>query len=142
MQIRDVIPSPVFSFITSVGSTTLATALFWGVFGSCVFGGGCVDTPLPDREPQARLITSWEPLACGEPHRVVIELEDEDGRMLSASVPCELGGLTIDVPTWGVYAGRIYAWSIAGSQATISSVAPVRLEIDAPIVEWRVDTPR
>lgn len=141
MQIRDAVPSPLLSFITWVGSTTFATALVWTLLGSCVFGG-CVDTPLPEREPQARLITSWDPLACGQPHRVVIELEDEDGRMLSASVPCEIGGITIDVPTWGVYAGRIYAWSIAGSQATISSVAPIRLEIDAAVVEWHVDTPR
>jgi hypothetical protein len=141
MHIRDVIPFPVLSFISCVGSTTLATALVWTMFGSCVFGG-CIDTPLPEREPQARLITSWDPLACGAPHRVVIELEDDDGRMLSASVPCELAGVSIDVPTWGIYAGRIYAWSIAGSEATISSVAPVRLEIDNAIVEWHVDTPR
>lgn len=141
MQIRDVIPAPLTAFITWVGSTTLLTAAFWLMFGSCVLSG-CLDAPLPDREPQARLITTWDPLSCGEPHRVAIEIEDDDGRMLSASVPCEIGGMTIDVPSWGVYLGRIYAWSLAGSEATISSVVPVRLEIDMPIVEWNVETPR
>ena len=141
MAPREVIPTPLLSFITWVGSTTLVTALFCATFGAFVISG-CVDTPLPDREPQARLITSWDPLACGSPHRVAIEIEDDDGRRLSASVPCELGGMTIDVPAWGVYRGRIYAWSLAGSEATISSVVPVRLEIDAPVVEWNVETPR
>lgn len=141
MHFRDVIPTPLVSFITWVGSTTLVTALFWATFGTFVIGG-CLDTPLPDREPQARLITSWDPLACGEPHRVAIEIEDDDGRRLSASAPCEIGGVTLDVPAWGVYRGRIYAWSLAGSEATISSVVPVRLEIDAPLVEWNVETPR
>jgi hypothetical protein len=141
MQVRDVIPTPLVAFITWVGSTTLLIALFWAAFGSCVLSG-CVDAPLPDREPQARLVTSWDPLACGSPHRVAIEIEDDDGRMLSTSVPCELGEMTIDVPAWGIYRGRIYAWSLAGSEATISSVVPVRLEIDAPVVEWNVETPR
>ena len=97
---------------------------------------------ITDREPQARLVTSWDPLACGSPHRVAIEIEDDDGRMLSTSAPCELGEMTIDVPVWGVYLGRIYAWSLAGSEATISSVCQVRLEIDAPVVQWNVETPR
>jgi hypothetical protein len=141
MHFRDVIPTPVLSFITWIASTMLASALFWITFGSCV-AGGCIDAPLPDREPQARLVTSWDPLACGSPHRVAIEIEDDDGRMLSTSAPCELGEMTIDVPAWGIYRGRIYAWSIAGNEATISSLLPVRHEIDEPVVQWNVQTPR
>lgn len=104
---------------------------------------GCVDTELPDVEPQARLVVVWDPLACGEPHRVVVELEDERGAPLSRSVPCELGGMTIDVPHWGVYRGEIYAWDLVPSaEAEIRSVIKVRLEIDAPSIHWYVDTPQ
>ena len=103
----------------------------------------CVDTPLPDIEPQARLVTAWDPLLCGEPHRVVIELEDERGADISRSVPCELGMLTLDLPTWGLYRGKISAWDLVPNEtAEIRSVIAARLEIDAPIVHWYVDTPR
>ena len=52
--------------------------------------------------------------------------------------------VTLDIPRWGVYRGRIYAWMLdAGSAAIIRSVMPVRLEIDSPIVQWWVvETPR
>ena len=120
----------------------LGTAIFWMWFGSCVLGG-CVDTPLPDDEPQCRLLMSWDPLACGEPHRVVVELEDFEGAKQSQSVPCELGEMALDIRHFGVYRGRIYAWMLeAGSAAVIRSEMPVQLEIDAPIVQWVVETPR
>jgi hypothetical protein len=125
------------SLATWIGSTIVATAVFWLCFGACV--GGCVDTPLPDIEPQARVVASWDPLLCGDPHRVVIELEDSDGRMLSRSVPCDAGGVTIDIDRWGVYLGRVYAWTFGPE---IRSVSNVRLDVDAPIVLWTVDTPR
>ncbi|HEY5921545.1 MAG TPA: hypothetical protein VIV11_07730 [Kofleriaceae bacterium] len=125
------------AFLTWISSTLVATAAFWMCFGTCV--SGCVDTPLPDPEPQARIVAAWDPLLCGEPHRVVIELEDDDGRKLSRSVPCEVGGITIDVPEWGIYSGRIYAWSLGPE---IRSVTEVRLDVDAPVIFWTVDTPR
>lgn len=125
------------SLATWITSTLLATALFWACFGTCV--SGCVDTPLPDLEPQARIVASWDPLLCGEPHRVVIELEDHDGAKLSKSVPCETGGTTIDIAHWGVYRGRIYAWLLGPE---IRSVVHVRLDVDAPVIFWTVDTPR
>ena len=103
----------------------------------------CVDTPLPDLQPQARLVAAWDPVACGEPHRVVFELEDEHGAPLSRSVPCELGGASLDVPHWGVYRGRVYAWNLEPSEGSeIRSVVAVRVDIDAPIVHWYVETPR
>ncbi|HUS29177.1 MAG TPA: hypothetical protein VMZ53_11720 [Kofleriaceae bacterium] len=145
MQIRDLIPAPIvplFDFVCWVGSVTLATAIFWMLFGTFVLGG-CIDTPLPDVEPQARLLASWDPLSCGDPHRVVIELEDDAGAKLSSSVPCEIGEMHFDIWHWGIYRGRIYAWMLdAGSGAVIRSEKPVRLEIDAPIVQWLVETPR
>lgn len=98
----------------------------------------CLDTPLPDLEPQARIVTIWDPVACGDPYRVVVELEDERGVRFSRSAPCALGGLTIDVPYWGIYVGRIYAWRLGPE---IRSELFVRLEVDAPIVHWVVDTP-
>jgi hypothetical protein len=103
----------------------------------------CIDTPMPDIEPQARLVTAWDPLLCGEPHRVVIELEDERGADISRSVPCELGRLSLDLPMWGIYRGKVYAWDLVPNDtAEIRSVIVARLDIDAPIVHWYVDTPR
>ena len=123
--------------VTWIGSTLLATAVFWLCMGTCVFG--CVDTPLPDVDPQARVVVSWDPLMCGEPHRVAVELEDDNGAPLSRSVPCEAGAITLDIVHWGVYRGRIYAWTLGPE---IRSVTDVRMDIDAPVIFWTVDTPR
>lgn len=128
---------PLLAFGSWIGSTVVVTAAFWLLFGTCV--SGCVDQPLPDLEPQARIVASWDPLLCGDPHRVVVELEDDDGAPLSGSVPCGIGGLTLDVRHWGVYRGRVYAWSLG---PVIRSVLTVRLDVDAPIVSWTLDTPR
>lgn len=128
---------PWRSLATWIGSTLLATTVFWLCFGTCV--SGCVDAPLPDLDPPARLVASWDPLACGDPHRVAIELEDEDGRQVSRSVPCEIGGVTLDLWRWGVYRGRVYAWTLGPD---IRSVVHVRLEIDQPVIFWTLDTPR
>lgn len=114
-------------------SPCLAAIAFWSLFAACVVP----DVP-DDPEPVARLIASWDPLACGEPHRVVLELEDEDGNPLSSSTPCWLGGLAVDVPRWGWYTGRLYTW-VAGQP--IRSIRPVTLAVDAAIVRWQVDTP-
>lgn len=100
---------------------------------------GCLDAPLEPGPAAARLVVDWDPLACGEPHRVVVELADDGGAALSASVPCNLGGLTVDVAHLGVYRGRIYAWALA---APIRSVTALEVMIDAPIVSWPVATPR
>ena len=125
------------SLATWIGSTLLATVLFWATFSTCV--AGCVDAPLPDVEPQARIVAAWDPLLCGDPHRVVIELEDDAGAKLSRSVPCDAGGVTIDIVHWGVYRGRIYAWALGPE---IRSVTYVRLDVDAPVIFWTIDTPR
>lgn len=99
----------------------------------------CIDSPLPDPEPQARIVAAWDPLACGDPHRVVVELEDDLGIPISRSVPCELGGVSLDVPHWGVWRGRIYAWRTGPD---IRSVVSVRIDVDSPIIHWFVDTPQ
>lgn len=110
----------------------LATALFWFTFVACL------DGPLPDEAPIPRVIVSWDPLACGPPHRVVVELEDEAGVSLSGSTPCATGSLTLDAPHFGIYRGRIYAW-VAGE--AIRSVTTVRLAVDDIVVRWIVATP-
>jgi hypothetical protein len=99
----------------------------------------CIDHP-PSFEapPSARVVFSWDPLACGAPHRIVIELEDEAGVPLSSSVPCALGGITVEAPHFGVYLGRLYAWE-AGRP--IRSITPLRLYVDEPIARWIVATP-
>jgi hypothetical protein len=100
---------------------------------------GCTDQPYMESEPQSRIVAGWDPLACGEPHRVAVELEDHLGIPISRSVPCEIGSVTLDVPHWGVWSGRIYAWRIGPD---IRSVLTVRVDVDSPIVHWFVDTPQ
>jgi hypothetical protein len=117
--------------LIGVGSSWFVSCLFWVAFVACI------DAPVDPPEPQSRLVASWDPRACGEPHRVVLELEDEAGARISSSAPCALGGLAIDVLHFGVYRGRIYAWDLGD----ISSVTPVRLDIDEPIVRWLIQTP-
>ena len=105
----------------------------------------CVDLPAgspagEDGEPAvARLVVAWDPLDCGAPHRIVVELVDDDGAEVSASTPCSLGVLTIDVGHLGRYRGRIYAWATA---APVRSAAPIDVAIDQPIVRWDAATPR
>src|SRR5262245_48140242 len=93
----------------------------------------CIDAPVEPDAPFARLVAAWDPLACGDPHRVVVELGDEEGGGVSASTPCNLGGLTLDVAHFGTYRGRIYAWVLG---AAIRSEAAIEVTIDRPIVQW------
>jgi len=122
-------------FLLCVATPWLATFLFWSLFVACI------DAPMPDSEPIARILTTWDPLACGEPHRVVLELEDESGEKLSASTPCAMGSLTLDAPHFGVYWGRIYAWQL-DAEPQARSVMPFRLAVDQSVVRWLVATPR
>ncbi len=112
-------------------SPWIATLLFWSLFAACI------DTPSEPDPPPARLVASWDPLACGEPHRVVLDLEDEAGVRITSSTPCWLGGLALDVEM-GLYRGRIYAWVL---DQPIRSVSAVSIAVDATIVRWQVPTP-
>lgn len=119
----------------------LWSRLWVAVIASTIAGcaAGCIDNPPdPSGEVVARLVAAWDPLACGEPHRVVVELEDATGAMISVSAPCNLGGVTVDVPHQGMYSGRIYAWSL---DAPIRSVMPISIAIEMSIVHWFVSTP-
>jgi hypothetical protein len=116
----------------------LCSPWFAGALVSAALGA-CIDAPLDPGPAAARLVTTWDPLACGDPHRIVIELEDEDGVQISASTPCNIGGLTLDVSHLGGYRGRIYAWAL---EAPIRSITQLELTIDEPIVRWLVATPR
>jgi hypothetical protein len=99
----------------------------------------CVDEPLAPAPTVARLVVSWDPLACGPPHRVVLELEDEDGGSRSDAGPCQLGALAVDISRHGVHRGRLYS-PLPG--APPRSVVLLELVIDAPIVHRHVATPR
>ena len=113
--------------------TVVLTAAFWTCFGACV------DSPMADGPPQAKIIATWDPLQCGDPHRVAVDLADDAGAPLSSSTICAAGGLTLDAPHFGAWHGRIYAWTLGvGEHAT----EPVTLAVDEPIVHWSVDTPR
>jgi hypothetical protein len=99
---------------------------------------GCLDAPVEAGPAVARLVIGWDPLACGEPHRVVVELEDDAGAPRSASAPCNLGGVTVDLAHEGVYRGRVYAWAL---DAPVRSVMAIEVTVDEAIVQWRVATP-
>jgi DMSO/TMAO reductase YedYZ molybdopterin-dependent catalytic subunit len=98
----------------------------------------CLDAPQDGATGVARLIVAWDPLACGVPHRVAIELADDEGASVSASTPCNLGGLAVDVPRYGVYRGRIYAWALA---APVRSEMAIEIDIDQTIVHRDIATP-
>jgi hypothetical protein len=98
----------------------------------------CIDGPGDSGPSVARLVVMWDPLACGEPHRVAVELADEAGVMVAASTPCNLGGLTVDLAHLGTYHGRIYAWALDNPAR---SITPIDVVIDQPIVHWPVATP-
>ena len=120
------------SLLVLLCSPLCAAGFAWTVFAACL------DAPV-DRSPSlARLVVAWDPLACGAPHRVAIELSDDDGAAVSASTPCNLGALTVDVAHYGSYHGQIYAWAL---DAPMRSASPVELAIDQPIVRWEVATP-
>ena len=114
-------------------SPLFAAALLWASLAACI------DTPPAPGSAVARLVAAWDPLACGEPHRVALELEDDSGVKVSASTPCNLGGLTLDLAHLGTYRGRIYAWAL---DAPIRSITPIEVMIDEPIVHWSVATPQ
>jgi hypothetical protein len=121
------------SLVACVVSPVLAGALFWMLFGACV-----ADVP-DEPEPVSRLLLSWDPLACGEPHRVVLQLEDEAGDPIKSSTPCWLGGIAVDLPRWGWYTATIYAWA---EGVPMRSSRTIALAIDAPVVRWQVLTPQ
>jgi hypothetical protein len=99
----------------------------------------CLATlPDDDEPPASRVIVQWDPLDCGPPHRVVLELQHEDGTDASSSVPCILGSLSIDLRQWGIYFGRFYGWE-AGSP--IRRIEPVTLTVDAPLIHWQLVEP-
>jgi hypothetical protein len=114
-------------------ATLLATAAIWSVLPACI-----PDVP-DDPAPVSRLLAYWDPLACGDPHRVVLELEDELGNRVSSSTPCALGGIAVDLPSWGPYTGRVYTWIIG---TPIRSITPISLSVDADVIRLQVVTPQ
>jgi hypothetical protein len=113
--------------------TVVLTVAFWTCFGACV------DSPDSADPPQAKIVASWDPLQCGDPHRVAVDLADDAGAPISSSTICATGSLTLDAPHFGAWHGRIYAWTLGvGEHAT----EPVTLAVDEPVVQWQVTTPR
>ena len=121
------------SFLLLQYSLLSATAFVWGT------SSGCLDVPPESSAATARLVTAWDPLECGDPHRVVVELEDDGGAKLSAGTPCNIGGVTLDVSHLGSYHGRVYAWAL---DAPIRSITAIEVMIDRPIVHLQVSTPQ
>lgn len=120
------------SLLVLLCSPLVMAALAWTVLAACI------DAPPGSRLSPARLVVGWDPLACGEPHRLVVELRDDAGAVVSASTPCSLGTLAVDVAHFGNYSGRIYAWAL---DQPARPIAPIELMIDQPIVRWDVMVP-
>jgi hypothetical protein len=121
-------------FAALVLSPWFATVLYWLCFSACI------DAPMSDVDDPsiARVVVEWDPLSCGAPHRIAVELEDQAGNRLSTSTACTAGSLAIDAPHFGLYYGRVYAWQPG---EVIRSITPVRLTVDEPIVRWLIATP-
>ncbi|HEY1558592.1 MAG TPA: hypothetical protein VGF94_27405 [Kofleriaceae bacterium] len=121
------------AFIVWSCSSWAGVLAFWALFGACVAAEP------PSGAPQAEVIFEWDPTACGDPHRVALELDDDAGEQVSTSVPCELGGAELSALAYGSYRGRIYAWS-QGEAA--HSIAPLSLDVESRVVRTTVDTPK
>ena len=100
--------------------------------------GACLDTPSPHGAAVAELVTTWDPLICGDPHRVEVELTDLAGATSAASAPCELGVVALDVSHLGNYTGRVYAWAV-GEPAR--SITPITVAINEPVAHQQIATP-
>jgi len=126
-----------FDFIGRIrsGAPSVLTAV---VCWAATVAAGCMDEPSLEDASGPRIVAKWDPLACGAPHRVALELEDEEGRRISSSAPCANGGLKLAAPHLGVYVGRIYAWTLG---QPIRSVMPVQIDVDESTERWTVATP-
>jgi hypothetical protein len=119
-----------------ISAPWLASCLIWAALVACL------DVPLPEEPGVARVITAWDPRTCGEPHRVVVELEAEaDGAFATAGAPCANGVIVLDVPHRGRYRARIYAWELGAHAPSIRSELVVDVMVDDAVVRWLVQTP-
>lgn len=128
------------SLLVLLCSPLIVTVLVWTALAACI------DAPPEPRLSPARLVVAWDPLACGDPHRIVVELQDDTGATTSASTPCSLGTLAIDLAHFGSYRGRIYAWVLEPPARPTAPGDPagqrtIDLTIDQPIVRWDVMVP-
>lgn len=99
----------------------------------------CASCLAPGNPIQARVIVYWDPVSCGAPHRVGVDLEDDSGAQLTPSAPCEAGELAVDVPHLGEYRGWIYAHALG---ETAHVVASIELAVDTVVVRFPIETPR
>ena len=112
-----------------VAWTWFACVSFWTLFGACV------DTPPATAGPVARLVAVWDPTACTDPHRVALELTDDDGLELSRSAPCAIGSVSIDVPHLGPYHGRVFGWVLGGA---IRNASESDIDVADSITRWEL----
>jgi hypothetical protein len=98
----------------------------------------CLASPPAHAPAMAQLVITWDPLACGDPHRVAVELADDAGAQLAGSAPCDVGVVALDVAAYGSYSGRTYAWAIG---EPIRSIAPLAIDIGEPEVRQSIATP-
>ena len=121
--------------VVSVVCPVILACAFWAVFGACV------DAEVEATPPLSRVLVAWGPLACGDPHRVIIELDAiDDGARVVRSVPCAIGWMALDVPHVGDYRARVdSAPDGDGSDATL--VDEIELDIETQIVRWTLEAP-
>lgn len=129
------------SLLVPLCSPLVVAALAWTLFAACI------DAPPEPRLSLARLVVAWDPLACGDPHRLVVELRDDAGAVVSASTPCSLGTLAVDIAHFGSYRGRLSAWALdpparpSGPTDEVTIEATIEVTMDQPIVHWDVMVP-
>ncbi|HET9620770.1 MAG TPA: hypothetical protein VFP84_05370 [Kofleriaceae bacterium] len=97
-------------------------SIFAFAFALGLVSVGCLDAPPARDAALVALVTTWDPLACGDPHRVAVELVDAAGATSAASAPCAIGVVTLDVAHVGAYTGRVYAWAIGEPARSITPI--------------------
>jgi hypothetical protein len=91
---------PLVAVIVASVPPIVGAVVCWVLFAACV------DHPLDPAPPRVRLEVGWDPLACRVEHRVRLTLVDEVGEAATASVPCVLGGMVLELTHGGAYLAR------------------------------------
>ena len=74
-------------------SPWIATLVFWSTFAACI------DTPLEPDPPPSRLVALWNPTSMRHATSRRARARGRSRAPISASAPCNIGGLALDVAT-------------------------------------------
>jgi hypothetical protein len=98
----------------------------------------CVELPMTTAPPpRIELVASWDVGQCRMPHRIAVDLTDDDGDHVSHAAPCAAGTMTLEVPRLGTYRGSVYAWEL-GSAGGVATADAVEVDVDASVTRWDI----